>query len=481
GQAATTMQTDIETKILTNLEQKMDKLYDLTEKNNKIIRLLSLSKANQLVHQGHMRFFDLIKQTRREYTQIEEQIRNLGTDKNIQKLDQQIEKAKLIRKDLRIESDRLVGEIATNRDERQRLLDLIDDVSDKLVDFMKAQKELSQRQPDKLSLANTQFYAMKQKFKQDHDAITKYLADSNVSLGNQVTRSEADLVNQMKLYIQTYHFGAAPSFEQLYLYDQEASMIRNNNLIRYEQEATELRRNSEIGFKEEFVGKLRASIENAQQQIAELNFALQDKTFGSDAYQLIYKASEDPDYKLYYEIIMSNDAISKHTLFTEGLTKKNEAILMELFEKIASNDPEYDQLTYKFLDYRNYMSYDIEVTNKNGNKSYFSKVSKEKSGGETQVPFYIVIAASFQQLLTKNRRIDSGCIVLFDEAFNNMDESRIDAMMKFYNSLSIQLLIAVPPQRVSNIIHYVNTSLVIVKDNDYAIVESFKDDRLLRV
>jgi uncharacterized protein YPO0396 len=127
------------------------------------------------------------------------------------------------------------------------------------------------------------------------------------------------------------------------------------------------------------------------------------------------------------------------------------------------------------------MSYDIEVTNKNGNKSYFSKVSKEKSGGETQVPFYIVIAASFQQLLTKNRRIDSGCIVLFDEAFNNMDESRIDAMMKFYNSLSIQLLIAVPPQRVSNIIHYVNTSLVIVKDNDYAIVESFKDDRLLRV
>ena len=69
--------------------------------------------------------------------------------------------------------------------------------------------------------------------------------------------------------------------------------------------------------------------------------------------------------------------------------------------KIASNDPEFDQLTYQYLDYRNYMSYDIEVTNTNGNKSYFSKVSKEKSGGETQVPFYIVIAASFQQLLSK--------------------------------------------------------------------------------
>ncbi|MDX9691876.1 MAG: ATP-binding protein, partial [Acholeplasmataceae bacterium] len=272
GNAATTMQTELESKNLAALEQKMDKLYDLTDKNDKIIRLLSQSKANQLVHQGHMRFFDLIKQTRREYTQIEEQIRSLGTDKNVQKLDQQIDKAKQIRKELRLESDRLVGEIATNRDERQRMLDLIDEVSEKLVDFMKAQKELAQRQPDKLSLANTQFYAMKQKFKQDHDAITKYLADSNVSLTNQITRSESDLVNQMRLYIQIYHFSAAPSFEQLYLYEQEAAQIRNNNLIRYEQEATELRRNSEIGFKEEFVGKLRASIENAQQQIAELNF-----------------------------------------------------------------------------------------------------------------------------------------------------------------------------------------------------------------
>lgn len=61
-----------------------------------------------------------------------------------------------------------------------------------------------------------------------------------------------------------------------------------------------------------------------------------------------------------------------------------------------------------------------------------------------------------------------------------MDESRIEAMMKFYNSLSIQLLISIPPQRVSNIIPYVNTSLIIVKHNDYAIVESFKDDRVVQ-
>jgi len=481
GTQATTMQTDMETKHLSALEAKMDKLYDITDKNDKIMRLLSQSRSNQLVHQGQIRYFDLIKQTRREYTQLEEQINSLGKDKNLAKLEEQIQKARDNRKQLRIDSESFVGEIATNRDERQRIIDLIDEIKDKLDEFSIAQKELSHKHPEKLSLANTQFFALKMKFKQDHDAITTYLAQSNVSLNSQIIKAGADIVNQMKNYIDLFHFGAAPTMDDLVYFEQEAHKIRNNNLVRYEQEATELRRNSEIGFKEEFVGKLRASIENAQQQIAELNIALMGKTFGSDSYQLTYKASDDPDYKLYYNIIMGNEAISKHTLFTEGLTKKNETILMELFEKIASNDPEYDMLTYKYLDYRNYMAYDIEVTNKNGNKSMFSKVSKEKSGGETQVPFYIVIAASFQQLLTKNRRIDSGCIVLFDEAFNNMDESRIDAMMKFYNSLSIQLLIAVPPQRVSNIINYVNTSLVIVKENDYAIVETFKDERMIRV
>ena len=479
GLRATNIQMEQETRTLERLEVEMNTLYDLSDLQTSVVRLLSQSKSAQLLHQGQIRYFDLIKQTRREYTQIEERVASLAKDQSLKQLDAQLDQAKGIRRDLRLQSDQLVGKIATQREERQQVMDRIEDVQDKLDDFLKEQKHLAQKHPEKLSIANTQFYALKNRYKEDHDKITTYLAESTTSIQSQIVRGEATLSSQMRDFNLSYHFGAEPSLDSLIAYEQEANKIRNNNLVRYEQEATELRRNSEIGFKEEFVSKLRASIENAQQQIAELNFALTDKTFGSDSYQLTYKASDDPDYKLYYDIIMNTQAIEKHMLFTEGLSKRKETILTELFEKIASNDPEYDNLTYKFLDYRNYMAYDIEVTNINGNKSLFSKVSKEKSGGETQVPFYIVIAASFQQLLTKNRRVDSGCIVLFDEAFNNMDESRIDAMMKFYNSLSIQLLIAVPPQRVSNIISYVNTSLVIVKDNDYAIVETFNDHRLI--
>jgi hypothetical protein len=48
GTQATTMQTEMESKHLAALEAKMDKLYDITDKNDKITRLLSQSKSNQL-------------------------------------------------------------------------------------------------------------------------------------------------------------------------------------------------------------------------------------------------------------------------------------------------------------------------------------------------------------------------------------------------------------------------------------------------
>lgn len=479
GQRATEIQIQIEVNDLRQLETKMEKYYDLSLKQEKIMRLLEQSRASQVVHQNQIRYFEDIKKTRKEYAQLEIQLEALSKDPSLSKLREQMEKELIMRKQLRIDSDRIVGEIATARGEKERLINQIEDVKVKLESFSKEQRELSQKHPEKLSQAHTQFFALKTRLKGNHDAVSEYLAKSNAAIHSQTTKAEIELIGLMKSYIQTYHFSAAPSFEYLDQFEQEANIIRNNNLVKYEQEATDLRKSSEIGFKEEFVNKLRASIENAQQQISELNLALKGKLFGTDTYQLITRASEDPEYKMYYNLIMGNDAFEKQTLFTEGLSKRNEHILTELFDKIASSDAEHDHLNYAFLDYRNYMSYDIEVINQNGNKSYFSKVSREKSGGETQVPFYIVIAASFQQLLTRNKRIDSGCIVLFDEAFNNMDESRIDAMMKFYSSLSIQLVIAVPPQRVSNIINYVNTSLIIVKEDDYAIVEAFKDHRTI--
>ncbi|WP_026391876.1 ATP-binding protein [Haploplasma modicum] len=478
GNSSIETQLAIELDELKALEKKLEQLHGITTNYNTILRLLSNLKSNQIIHQNELKYFDVIKDLRREVIKVEEELLELSKTPSIAKLESQLEVERNRRRQAKLDQERIIGDIRSVRDEIEKVHEALESAKQKLFEYSVKQDDFSKNYPEKISHANTQFYALKQKFK-NHATISEELTKEKVSLTNANLRKETELQNQMRMYNREYFFNSEPNFEHLDNYLREANIIRNNNLVKFEHEATELRRNSEIGFKEEFVNKLRSSIDAAKQQIEDLNIALEGKQFGKDSYKLIYKASEDPEYRQYYNMFMDSSSLEDHKLFTEGLSKRNEQLLMELFNKIASSNPEYDKLTFEFLDYRKYMSYDIEVSHSNGTKSLFSKVSKEKSGGETQVPFYIVIAASFQQLLSRNKRINSGCIVLFDEAFNNMDDTRIDAMMKYYSSLSIQLLIAIPPQRVVNIIDYVNTSLVIVKEDDYAIIESFKDSRLV--
>ena len=132
-----------------------------------------------------------------------------------------------------------------------------------------------------------------------------------------------------------------------------------------------------------------------------------------------------------------------------------------------TNDEKSEKLVREYTDYRRFMSYDIEITNKNGDVSKFSKINKEKSGGETQTPFYVIIAASFDQIIHGGfGKKSTGCIVMLDEAFNNMDESHIDSMMKYFSQLDIQPVIAVPTQRAKTIMPYVDTTIALVKKNN---------------
>ena len=170
-----------------------------------------------------------------------------------------------------------------------------------------------------------------------------------------------------------------------------------------------------------------------------------------------------------------------NNLLSETLSESQRRIMDDLFIKLSSveNDQETEQMLMEYTDYRNYLDYDIKIKYASGDFAYFSKVNKEKSGGETQTPFYVIMAASFEQVIrNRNQNEDFGCVVIFDEAFNNMDEQRIQEMIKFYNEREIQTFIAVPPSRASTIIPYVNTRLLVIKQNQHSFVEGFRDEEL---
>jgi uncharacterized protein YPO0396 len=117
-------------------------------------------------------------------------------------------------------------------------------------------------------------------------------------------------------------------------------------------------------------------------------------------------------------------------------------------------------------DYREYFRYDLKILHADGSHSFYDKVSGDKSGGETQTPYYIAILASMYQLYT-SRSLDGrpSCgLVLLDEAFGKMDESRIAATLTFARNLGLQLILATPKERSELVAPSVERSLLIHKD-----------------
>ena len=87
------------------------------------------------------------------------------------------------------------------------------------------------------------------------------------------------------------------------------------------------------------------------------------------------------------------------------------------------------------------------------------------------MPYYVAIAASFYQLYRYGNSIR---IMLLDEAFDKMDDDRIQSMMDFINSLGLQVILATPPPKIEVIGEHVDTILTAIRVGTGSIVEEYE-------
>lgn len=390
-----------------------------------------------------------------------------------------IKKKKDLKIDLNLELEKCIGEVSVNKNKQENTLNELKDLKanlqelndeeDKIQDFSQYFEGINEKKKIIKKVTNNNF-----------DKAYIVINNKKAELNKLIVKQENRIVFSMREYILKYDDGLfIDNINNLNDFLDLLHKIRNRNIIEYEDNAKQALKACEKSFKEDFLSKLREKMQTAQENFRTLNRSLKTKPFGSDeeVYEFTYKGSKNPDFKDYYSILQSYEDYESRSLLIESLSEKNLILLKTLFDVLTSEDNTESQVKriMEYTDYRKYMDYDIKITNRNNEVYYFSKVNREKSGGETQTPFYVIIASSFQQLLESSKRNrSSACVVMFDEAFNNMDESRIEAMMKYYKELNIQLLIAVPPQRLINIIPYVETTLGLVKTNDTVVVCPYK-------
>lgn len=292
--------------------------------------------------------------------------------------------------------------------------------------------------------------------------------------GNLTRKAQAleEMAQLMRRYKADHDFGAADSLAGYPEFASEYDRLKNSRLLEYEEKVAKARESAEEEFREQFLSRLQENIKAAQKEFRQLNQSLGSIHFGHENYEFLYGASRKQ--KKYYDMIMDDfNVLEGESIFSGMFELNHREVIEELFEKLALDDEDSAATLQTYTDYRTYMDYDLKITSDDGSYMLYSKVSREKSGGETQTPFYITIAASFMQMYGSSIGGDSVGIVMMDEAFNNMDDERMSGVLSFMKHSNLQLIIAAPPDRIQYIGPAMDKIQLIMQDGNASYAEDF--------
>lgn len=287
------------------------------------------------------------------------------------------------------------------------------------------------------------------------------------TLFNQRNRYHDELISLQTTY-KSGEFGTGSGEEEMAAYRDEYRRLSTHNLIEYEEKLGKAREDCELEFRENFLARMRENIESAEDIFKELNRSLRDIAYGNDFYKFHCLASREKQGL--YEMITSEINIGGFTLFSNEFGSRYHNEMETLFARLTESDEVGENILSEYTDYREYLDYDIEIISRDGKSQYFSKVYGEKSGGETQTPYYIAIAASFAQLYSVGETVR---IIMLDEAFDKMDDDRIASMMQFFRAQNFQVLLATPPGKIEVIGEYVDTVSLVFREGYCSYVEAY--------
>lgn len=411
-----------------------------------------------------------IQQNEEEIRKCRENIATLETNTNMIQKQIQMEALEGIIKELEKELNDLnrnIGRIIERIQTRKK------DISDLQAAYAEEKAvylELGAKAGEKLLSWNNDYE--KQTADKTHEQFHNNFTKRKKANLTTVEGAEKNMEKSMVEYKTAHDFGAAPTMEGYSDFAAEYDKLKNSELLSYEEKVQSARNAAEDEFREQFLSKLQENMKTAQSEFRELNKALNDIIFSNEKYEFIFMPSKR--YRQYYEMIMDDfNAMQGESIFSGLFHENHKEVIDELFEKLALDNENNVKALDEFTDYRTYMDYDIKIIHSDGSYSFYSKVCEEKSGGETQTPFYVTVAASFVQLYKNNIGGEAIGLVMFDEAFNNMDDERIGGVLEFLRRLPLQIIIAAPPDKIQYISPFVGETLLVMTDEKVSFVERY--------
>ena len=121
--------------------------------------------------------------------------------------------------------------------------------------------------------------------------------------------------------------------------------------------------------------------------------------------------------------------------------EKLEAEINRIIEKNS------EEAIARFADYRNYMNYEILMSNQVLTRAKLSRQTGYNSGAEVQIPYLLILSSAL--LMIYNQRVNSTRLVFIDEPFAKMDPGNVKLMLKFMREQRLQVIFCSPDKTES--------------------------------
>lgn len=241
------------------------------------------------------------------------------------------------------------------------------------------------------------------------------------------------------------------------------------------QRIEEAKHNLQSAFVNDFVGQIKEKIDAARKEIFAINDELAELPFGNNIYE--FKCDERPDKAAFFRIAEKfdpNRAPEQLDLFSSAgpLDDNTENDISEFLDMILHDDDGAE-----FEDYRNYLKYDMKISNRlDADEKYeLSKKQGSASNGEKQTPYFIILAASLMQCYP--RSTNCARLAFVDEAFAALSIERIEQMVNYFEMNGFQVLYAAPPEKINSIGSHIDSTVSLVNKGRYTkAVEGLVDD-----
>ncbi len=244
--------------------------------------------------------------------------------------------------------------------------------------------------------------------------------------------------------------------------------LKNNVLVGKHEQLSSLKESFNTAFVTNLCHSIYQSINHGKNILEELNKELEHHRFGADRERFYFDYEWVPEFKEYWaffkEIIDAPNIGDGQTLFDADLSEKGQEVRDRLMGMLLDKDEQTAQRELKRLsDYRNYRFYEIFKEPLNKEPIALSKYGTG-SGGQLETPAYIIRSAAVTSAFKFNEGSSHCRMVLVDEAFSKMDETRSREVINYLTeTLGLQLIFIMPTSKSGPFMDLISHQVVFSK------------------